>query len=102
VANGVVYAGAIDPKGYMRALNATTDKILWFFASCGSVASGPAIADGMVFWGSRYEHLDSPTVHQSVKQQHVLRVRSFAGCGKALMIWNSIVPTARLTFHTLT
>jgi hypothetical protein len=30
------------------------------------VASGPAIADGMVFWGSGYEHLNSPTVKQSV------------------------------------
>ncbi len=66
VANGVVYAGAMDPKGYMRALDAATGKILWSFASGGSVASGPAIADGMVFWGSGYEHLNSPTVHQSV------------------------------------
>ena len=66
VPNGMVYAGAIDPKGYMRALDATTDKILWSFASGGSMASGPAIADGMVFWGSGYEHLNSPTVHQSV------------------------------------
>jgi len=66
VANGVVYAGAMDPKGYMRALDAATGKILWSFASGGSVASGPAIADGMVFWGSGYEHLNSATVHQSV------------------------------------
>jgi polyvinyl alcohol dehydrogenase (cytochrome) len=50
----------------MRALDAATGKILWSFASGGSVASGPAIADGMVFWGSGYEHLNSPTVHQSV------------------------------------
>jgi len=66
VANGVVYAGAMDPKGTMRALDAATGKILWSFASGGSVASGPAIADGMVFWGSGYEHLNSPTVKQSV------------------------------------
>ena len=43
-----------------------TGKILSSFASGGSVPSGPAIADGMVFWGSGYEHLNSPTVHQSV------------------------------------
>jgi hypothetical protein len=30
------------------------------------VASGPAIADGMIFWGSGYEHLNSPTDQQSV------------------------------------
>jgi polyvinyl alcohol dehydrogenase (cytochrome) len=66
VANGVVYAGAMDPKGYMGALDAATGEILWSFASGGSVASGSAIADGMVFWGSGYEHLNSPTVHQSV------------------------------------
>jgi polyvinyl alcohol dehydrogenase (cytochrome) len=66
VANGVVYAGAMDPKGYMRALDAATGKILWSFASGGAVASGPAIADGMVFWGSGYEHLNSPTVKLSV------------------------------------
>jgi hypothetical protein len=69
VANGVVYAGAMDPKGYMRALDAATGKILWSFASGGSVASGPAIADGMVFWGSGYEHLNSPTDHQSVSNK---------------------------------
>jgi len=50
----------------MRALDAATGKILWSFASGGSVASGPAIADGMVFWGSGYDHLNSATVHQSV------------------------------------
>jgi polyvinyl alcohol dehydrogenase (cytochrome) len=63
VANGVVYAGSMDPKGYMRALDAATGKTWWSFASG---ASGPAIADGTVFWGSGYEHLNSPTVHQSV------------------------------------
>ena len=66
VANGVVYAGSMDPKGYMRALDAVSGKILWSFASGGSVASGPAIADGMIFWGSGYEHLNSPTDRQSV------------------------------------
>jgi len=66
VANGVVYAGSMDPKGYMRALDANTGKILWSFTSGGSVASGPAIADGMVFWGSGYERLNSPTVRVSV------------------------------------
>jgi hypothetical protein len=66
VANGVLHAGSMDPKGFMRALDAATGRILWSFASGGSVASGPAIAGGMVFWGSGYQHLNSSTVHQSV------------------------------------
>jgi hypothetical protein len=36
------------------------------FTSGGSVASGPAIAGGVVFWGSGDEHLNSPTVQESV------------------------------------
>jgi polyvinyl alcohol dehydrogenase (cytochrome) len=67
VANGVVYAGSMDPNGYMGALDAATGEILWSFPSGGSVASGPAIADGMVFWGSGYgEHTNSPSVHNAV------------------------------------
>jgi hypothetical protein len=57
----------MDLKGYMRALDDATSEILWSFPSSGSVASGPAIADGMVFWGSGYgEHTNSPTVHNAV------------------------------------
>jgi polyvinyl alcohol dehydrogenase (cytochrome) len=57
----------MDLKGYTRALDDATSEILWSFPSSGSVASGPAIADGMVFWGSGYgEHTNSPTVHNAV------------------------------------
>jgi polyvinyl alcohol dehydrogenase (cytochrome) len=52
VANGVVYAGSFS--GTMYALDAATGKILWSFASGGSVIDGPAIADGVVYWGSGY------------------------------------------------
>lgn len=38
----------------MYALDAATGKILWSFASGGSVAGGAAIADGSVYWGSGY------------------------------------------------
>jgi hypothetical protein len=31
----------------------------------GSVGGAPAIADGMVFWGSGYDRLNSPTVRVS-------------------------------------
>ena len=52
VANGVVYAGSFS--GNMYALDSATCKVLWSFASGGSVLDGPAIADGVVYWGSGY------------------------------------------------
>lgn len=54
-ANGVVYAGSDAATGNnMYALDAKTGQILWSFASGGSVASGAAIVDGVVYWGSGY------------------------------------------------
>jgi polyvinyl alcohol dehydrogenase (cytochrome) len=55
VANGVVYAGSFS--GMMYALNAKTGKIMWSFESGGSIVDGPAIADGVVYWGSGYAHI---------------------------------------------
>ena len=52
VANGVMYAGS--ESGYMYALEAATGKILWSFASGGSVIDGPSIVDGVLYWGSGY------------------------------------------------
>jgi polyvinyl alcohol dehydrogenase (cytochrome) len=52
VANGVVYAGSTS--GTMYALDALSGKILWSFASGGSVADGPSIVNGVVYWGSGY------------------------------------------------
>jgi len=40
----------------MYGLDAATGTILWRFASGGSVNSGPAVADGTVYWGSGYSH----------------------------------------------
>jgi polyvinyl alcohol dehydrogenase (cytochrome) len=54
-ANGVLYAGDMNAfANNMFALNAATGKILWRFASGGSVASSPAIVNGTVYWGSGY------------------------------------------------
>jgi polyvinyl alcohol dehydrogenase (cytochrome) len=39
----------------MYALDTTTGKILWNFASGGSVIDGPSIVDGVVYWGSGYQ-----------------------------------------------
>jgi polyvinyl alcohol dehydrogenase (cytochrome) len=55
VADGVVYVGSLARTGTnMYALNSTTGHIIWSFASGGSVAAGPAIVGGSVYWGSGY------------------------------------------------
>jgi polyvinyl alcohol dehydrogenase (cytochrome) len=38
----------------MFALDAATGATLWSFASGGSVIAGPAIVNGVVYWGSGY------------------------------------------------
>jgi polyvinyl alcohol dehydrogenase (cytochrome) len=54
-ANGVVYAGSDAGTGNnMYALDGGTGQIRWSFASGGSVVSGPAILNGVLFWGSGY------------------------------------------------
>jgi polyvinyl alcohol dehydrogenase (cytochrome) len=50
----VVYAGSQGAPGNMYALDAATGKILWSFASGGSVIDGPSIVRGFVYWGSGY------------------------------------------------
>jgi polyvinyl alcohol dehydrogenase (cytochrome) len=57
VANGVVYAPSLS--GNMHALDAGTGRILFTFASGGSVLDGPSIADGVVYWGSGYRKVGS-------------------------------------------
>jgi polyvinyl alcohol dehydrogenase (cytochrome) len=54
-ANGVVYAGSTAVTGNdMYALDAATGTILWAFPSGGSVVSGAAIVNGLVYWGSGF------------------------------------------------
>jgi polyvinyl alcohol dehydrogenase (cytochrome) len=55
VANGVMYAGSYS--GQMYAFDATTGKILWNFASGGTVIDGPSIVDGTLYWGSGYRNI---------------------------------------------
>ncbi len=54
VANGVVFAGSMDAQGTMFAFDGQTGTVLWSFHSGGTVYGGPAIADGIVYWGSGY------------------------------------------------
>jgi polyvinyl alcohol dehydrogenase (cytochrome) len=52
--NGVIFAGSMDDKGMMYALDSATGKVLWSFASGSTVYSGPAIVNGVVYWGTGY------------------------------------------------
>jgi polyvinyl alcohol dehydrogenase (cytochrome) len=54
VANGVVYVASVGETGRFSALDAASGQILWGFASGGSVIAGPAVVNGMVYWGSGY------------------------------------------------
>jgi polyvinyl alcohol dehydrogenase (cytochrome) len=55
VANGVMYAGSYS--GQMYALDTISGKILWNFASGGSVIDGPSIVDSTLYWGSGYRNI---------------------------------------------
>lgn len=52
VAGGVVYAGSLT--GRMFALDAATGDIRWQFQGAGPSAAGPAVVDGVVYWGNGY------------------------------------------------
>jgi polyvinyl alcohol dehydrogenase (cytochrome) len=57
VANGILYASSMAKLGnqdQMFALDAATGAILWQFGAGSSVNSGPAVANGVVYWGSGY------------------------------------------------
>jgi len=57
-ANGVVYAGSFS--GDMYALDGHTGRILWNFHTTGSINAGPAIVDGVLYWGTGYSPLGQP------------------------------------------
>jgi polyvinyl alcohol dehydrogenase (cytochrome) len=54
VVNGVLFGGSMDQSGTMFAMNAATGEVLWSFQSGGSVYGGPAVANGVVYWGCGY------------------------------------------------
>jgi polyvinyl alcohol dehydrogenase (cytochrome) len=63
VANGVVYASSMAGSATaptMLAMDASTGAILWSFAAGASVNAGATVVDGVVYWGSGYDHLGIP------------------------------------------
>ncbi len=63
VASGTVFVssmagGATAPT--MLALDAASGQTLWTYAAGSSVNAGPAVVDGVVYWGSGYAHLGIP------------------------------------------
>jgi polyvinyl alcohol dehydrogenase (cytochrome) len=57
VAHGVLYAASMAKLAFqdqMFALDAATGEILWHFGADSSVNAGPAIVDGVVYWGTGY------------------------------------------------
>jgi polyvinyl alcohol dehydrogenase (cytochrome) len=52
--NGVLFGGSMDAKGTMYALDTKNGALLWSFQSGGTVYGGPAVANGVVYWGCGY------------------------------------------------
>lgn len=63
VADDVVFASSMagaPGAPTMLALDAKTGQTLWTHAAGSSVNAGPAVSNGMLFWGSGYAHLGIP------------------------------------------
>jgi polyvinyl alcohol dehydrogenase (cytochrome) len=52
IANGVMFVGSMG--GGLYALDGSSGAILWSYPTTASVACGPAVADGVVYWGTGY------------------------------------------------
>ena len=52
--NGVLFGGSMDTQGTMFAFDGATGAILWSFPSGATVYGGPAVAQGVVYWGNGY------------------------------------------------
>ena len=63
VANGTVFVSSMagaPTAPTMLALDAATGQTLWTYAAGSSVNAGPAVVDGVLYWGSGYAHLGIP------------------------------------------
>lgn len=81
VANGVVFAGAMDAVGTMYAFNAATGEKLWSFESGGSVNSGAAVVNGNVYWGSGYSNFGLGTPNTKL---YAFKVGTVTRVGEAI------------------
>jgi polyvinyl alcohol dehydrogenase (cytochrome) len=60
VANGVAYFASMAKSGNeFYALDGATGQILWAQPAGSSVNAGPAIVNGVVYWGSGYSRARS-------------------------------------------
>jgi len=55
VANGVVFAGSVDSKGPVYAMNAETGNVVWSYETGSSVEGGMSVSDGCIYVGNGYK-----------------------------------------------
>ncbi|BAT83387.1 uncharacterized protein HKW66_Vig0110240 [Vigna angularis] len=55
VANGIVFAGSVDVKGPIYAINAETGSIVWSYETGSSVYGGLSVSDGCIYVGNGYK-----------------------------------------------
>ncbi len=61
--NGAIFVSSMAGSATaptMLALDPASGQTLWTFAAGSSVNAGPAVVDGVVYWGSGYAHLGIP------------------------------------------
>lgn len=54
VANGVLFAGSVHPRGPIFAINAKTGEILWSHYTGATVYGGMSVSNGCVYVGNGY------------------------------------------------
>ena len=64
-ANGVLYAGSMT--GHMYAIDGATGEVLFDYLGDGSSIAGPAIVNGVLYWGNGYSNLPLPGFTPSTK-----------------------------------
>lgn len=106
VANGVVYAGATDAQGTYNAFDAATGVRLWSFPSGGSVNSGAAVVDGVVYWGSGYSNFGLGAPNNKLYAFDVPKKNASAAAGENLDMITSadaeVINTRVMIYPTLT
>jgi polyvinyl alcohol dehydrogenase (cytochrome) len=102
VANGVVFAGAMDAVGTMYAFDAATGQKLWSFESGGSINSGAAVVDGNVYWGSGYANFGLGTGNNKlysfgVPKTSTARMASILNTDKSIEVYpNPVMQVMRI------